>query len=150
MHVYYLMSPIKSLFLQIPLLKMPICLQIFDGEKINSRSILSKNIIQNHDFTQGLHSWNLNCCKCFIAPSSERGNSHGLLPKSDGGYAIVTDKTQWWGHVEQDITNRISPGVSYSVFAIVAASGNFNGCSEIQAVLRLEDDGSTSFPRISR
>lgn len=122
--------------------------KICDEKMKNSRSILSTNLIQNHDFSLGLQSWHPNCCQCFIVPPT--CNLQGL-PKSDGGYAVVTDRKECWQGLEQDITSQVSPGLTYSVSACVGVSGPLSGCSDVQATLRVENhDSTTTFLFISR
>ncbi|KAL8141003.1 hypothetical protein V2J09_007024 [Rumex salicifolius] len=123
--------------------------QTFDGKMMNSKNIVSANIIQNHDFSQGLHSWHPNCCQCFIAPS-QPCNLQGL-PKSDGGYAVATDRKECWQGLEQDITTKVSSGLTYNVSACVGVSGPPSGSSDVIATLRLENhDSTTTFQFISR
>ncbi|KAL8141083.1 hypothetical protein V2J09_007104 [Rumex salicifolius] len=106
------------------------CLKFFAGEKFNFRKPIATNIIKNHDFSEGLNSWNPISCTSYIA--------------SYGGYAVLTNRTEWWSKLSQDITSRITPGLPYTVSAIVAVSGTLTGTAEIQATLQLENHDSTN------
>ncbi|XVE55689.1 hypothetical protein DITRI_Ditri03aG0178600 [Diplodiscus trichospermus] len=101
------------------------------------------NIIANHDFSNGLHSWHPNCCKGFVV-SAESGNPTGMSAKSGGNYAVVTNRTECWQGLEQDITGRISPGSTYSVSACVGVSGPLSGSTDVLATLKLENCGSAT------
>lgn len=101
------------------------------------------NIIANHDFSSGLHSWHSNSCNGFVV-SSEFGNPGGMSAKSGGNYAVVTNRTECWQGLEQDITGRISPGSTYSVSACVGVSGPLSGSTDVLATLKLENHGSAT------
>ena len=108
------------------------------------------NIIQNHDFSGGLNSWHPNCCNGYVI-SAELGSQGGMLMKSGGNYAVVTDRKECWQGLEQDITNRISVGLSYKVSAFVGVSKPPQGSAEVQATLKLEyRDSATSYLFIGR
>uniref|UniRef100_A0A2P2JG32 Uncharacterized protein LOC105630790 n=2 Tax=Rhizophora mucronata TaxID=61149 RepID=A0A2P2JG32_RHIMU len=110
----------------------------------NSSSRNVSNIILNHDFSRGLQSWHPNCCDSFVV-SPESGHP-GFLATSPGRYAVVSNRKECWQGLEQDITSRVSPGSTYSVSAVVGASGPIQGSSDILATLKLEyQDSSTSF-----
>ncbi|KAK9271063.1 hypothetical protein L1049_026652 [Liquidambar formosana] len=113
---------------------------------MNSRS----NIIVNHDFSQGLHSWHLNCCDGFVV-SAESGHPEGISAKSGCSYAVITNRKECWQGLEQDITGRVSPGSTYTVSACVGVSGPLQGFADVQATLKLEyRDSSTSYLFIGR
>ncbi|CAI0464243.1 unnamed protein product [Linum tenue] len=101
----------------------------------NSNSSNSKtNIIVNHDFSQGLQSWHPNSCEGFVVSSDS--DNPGLL-------AVVSNRTERWQGLEQDITSKVSPGLTYSVSALVGISGPTEGSSEeALATLKLEHTGS--------
>ncbi|XP_065881253.1 endo-1,4-beta-xylanase 1-like [Euphorbia lathyris] len=96
----------------------------------------ASNIIINHDFSGGLHSWHLNCCDGSVV-SAESGDS-GLLTKPGGCYAVVSNRKECWQGLEQDITSRVSQGSTYSVSACVGISGPVQGASDVLATLKLE------------
>ncbi|XVF64260.1 hypothetical protein PTKIN_Ptkin09bG0154100 [Pterospermum kingtungense] len=101
------------------------------------------NIIENYDFSNGLHSWHSNCCNGFVV-SSDSGNHGGLSSKSGGNYAVVTKRTECWQGLEQDITARVSPGSTFSVSACVGVSGPLSGPADVLATLKLENHGSAA------
>ncbi len=94
------------------------------------------NIIMNHDFSGGLHSWHPNCCDYFVV-STELGHP-GFLKKPGGNYAVVSNRKECWQGLEQDITNMVSPGSTYYVSACVGVSGPIQGLTDVLATLRLE------------
>lgn len=108
------------------------------------------NIIANHDFSNGLDcSWHPNFCNLFIV-SADSG-FHGVMPtKSGGNIAVVGNRTESWQGLEQDITRKISPNVTYSVSAVVGVSGPITGPADVLATLKLESYGSTNYSFIKR
>ncbi|MBA0625716.1 hypothetical protein Godav_003491, partial [Gossypium davidsonii] len=110
------------------------------------------NIIVNHDFSNGLHSWHTNCCNGFVV-SAECGDRGKPLSssRSSGNYAVVTNRTKCWQGLEQDITSRVLPGSTYSVSACVGVSGPLSGSTDVLATLKLENLGSaTSYMLIGK
>ncbi|KAB2023579.1 hypothetical protein ES319_D06G028800v1 [Gossypium barbadense] len=110
------------------------------------------NIIVNHDFSNGLHSWHTNCCNGFVvsAECGDRGKPLSSL-RSSGNYAVVTNRTKCWQGLEQDITSRVLPGSTYSVSACVGVSGPLSGSTDVLATLKLENHGSaTSYMLIGK
>ncbi|CAI0464238.1 unnamed protein product [Linum tenue] len=116
----------------------------------NSNSSNSKtNIIVNHDFSQGLQSWHPNSCEGFVVSSDS--DNPGLLARLVGGYAVVSNRKESWQGLEQDITARVSPCVTYSVSAIVGVSGHIQGSAEVIATVKLEQQGSgTQYLRVGK
>ncbi|XVE95092.1 hypothetical protein REPUB_Repub02eG0066700 [Reevesia pubescens] len=110
---------------------------------INPSGNPAATIIVNHDFSNGLYSWHPNCCIGF-AVSAESGNPGGWSAKSGGNYAVVTNRTECWQGLEQDITGRIAPGSTYSVSACVGVSGHLSGSTDVLATLKLENHGSAT------
>ncbi|RXH72925.1 hypothetical protein DVH24_012609 [Malus domestica] len=105
----------------------------------NSSSSNATNIIMNHDFSGGLHSWHPNCCNGFVA-SADSGHPEVKA----GNYAVVTNRKESWQGLEQDITRRISPGSTYSVSACVGVCGSLQGSADVLATLKLEYRGSAT------
>lgn len=104
----------------------------------------ASNIVLNHDFSEGLHSWGPNCCDAFLAPPVPH-QPQSQSPKLGGGFAVVTNRRECWQGLEKDITDRISAGSTYSFCATVAISGVVQGDATVQVTLRLEQkDSSTS------
>lgn len=102
----------------------------------------ANNIVLNHDFSGGLNLWHPNCCNAFVAPSEPRfPESHP--PKLSGSFAVITDRKQCWQGLEQDITDRVSAGSTYTVCAWVAISGAIQGDVNVQATLKLDQDLSS-------
>lgn len=125
-------------------------LQIVDQSMTSPSSSRATNIIQNHDFTQGLHSWHANCCSAFVA-ASDSSISEEVAAKSAGNYAVVANRTECWQGLEQDITGGISPGSTYLVSACVGVSGPLQGSADVLATLKLENpDSETSYCFIGR
>ncbi|CAN1356429.1 Endo-1,4-beta-xylanase 1 [Linum perenne] len=95
------------------------------------------NIIVNHDFSQGLKSWHSNSCDGFAVSSSS--DRPGLL-------AVVTNRKESWQGLEQDITSKVCPSLTYFVSAIVGVSGEIQGSAEevVAATLKLEHNGSAT------
>lgn len=104
----------------------------FQDEKtkgiISSRASFPANVIVNHNFSKELESWSPNCCEAYVV--------------SGNNYAVVTNRTQHWQGLEQDITGKVSPGSIYKVSASVGISGPFQSSAEVQATLKLEYGGS--------
>ncbi|KAM7518452.1 hypothetical protein LguiB_017414 [Lonicera macranthoides] len=127
----------------------------FEAEEIKSTSAvrnttLPTNIIVNHDFSGGLHSWHPNCCDASVA-SAESGYPEGISLKSSSRCAIITNRKECWQGVEQDITSKVSPGTTYTVSACVGISGPLQGFENVQATLKLVyGDSSTSYLFIAR
>ncbi|OAY51065.1 endo-1,4-beta-xylanase 1 isoform X25 [Manihot esculenta] len=96
----------------------------------------ASNIIMNHDFSGGLCSWHPNSCCCSVVPA-ELGHP-GFFTKPGGNYAVVSNRTECWQGLEQDITSRVSPGSTYSVSAYVGVSGLIQRPADVLATLKLE------------
>lgn len=101
-----------------------------------------KNIILNHEFSEGLKYWHPNCCHAYVA-SEGSGLLVGVRANSGGNYAVVTQRTEGWQGLEQDITERITLGVRYNVLAYVRAYGDLQGPCGVQATLKLENQDSS-------
>ncbi|GMH03218.1 hypothetical protein Nepgr_005057 [Nepenthes gracilis] len=121
-----------------------------NGNMTNSWSNHPTNIILNHDFCQGLHSWHPNCCNGFVV-SSKSANSEGIPGDPNAPYVVVTNRKECWQGLEQDITGRVNTGCTYTVSACVGVSGPLQGCSDVQATLKLEyKDLATKYLFIGR
>lgn len=108
------------------------------------------NIIENHDFSQGLHSWHANCCNAFVVPC-DSSYSKEVVAKPAGNYAVVADRKECWQGLEQDITHKVSVGSTYSVSACVGVSGPLQGSADVLATLKLEHrDSATSYLFVGR
>ncbi|KAK6125594.1 hypothetical protein DH2020_040654 [Rehmannia glutinosa] len=115
-------------------------------ELTDSISIPATNVILNHDFFGGLHSWHPNCCDALVV-SSESGYPQGLSFKLSGRFAVITNRKECWQGLEQDITDRVSAGSTYTVCALVGISGGPHGVADVQATLKLEyQDLSVAIP----
>ncbi|XP_015059375.1 endo-1,4-beta-xylanase 1-like [Solanum pennellii] len=102
----------------------------------NTGSYDAINVILNHDFSEELHLWRTNCCNAFVVPAGS-GNYKGTAEDVGCSYAVVTNRTECWQGLEQDITSRISAGCDYTVSACVGVSGTFHGSTDVLATLRL-------------
>ncbi|XP_023731846.1 endo-1,4-beta-xylanase 1 [Lactuca sativa] len=111
-----------------------------------SSSVTSTNIIQNHDFSNGLHSWYTNSCDGVV------------VEKQSTRYAVIANRKETWQGLEQDITTRISPGLTYTLIAHVGVSAehphlhlHLHGHADVIATLKLEYHGSeTKYMQITR
>ncbi|KAL7584143.1 hypothetical protein Lser_V15G44647 [Lactuca serriola] len=105
-----------------------------------SKSKLTCNIIHNHNFSNGLHSWHANCCDVFlVSPSVETFDDHTQNPCKKKHHAVITNRNQHWQGLEQDITTRVSSGSTYTVFARVGVSGmHLEKEANVIATLKLE------------
>ncbi|KAK8970157.1 hypothetical protein KSP40_PGU004487 [Platanthera guangdongensis] len=121
--------------------------------EVSVHSIVSQkaNIILNHDFSGGLQFWHANCCYAYVA-SGVSDHLTGAAPHlGETYYSVVTNRTECWQGLEQDITGRVSIGMKYDVSAFVRVHGNLDGLYEAQATLRLENsDSSVSYLFIGR
>ena len=100
------------------------------------------NIITNHDFSDGLCSWNSNSCDSFVVGSNECDSE---------SYAVDNNRSETWQGLEQDITDRVSPGCSYKVSASVSVWGPVQRSAQVLATLKLEHQGSpTEFKLIGK
>ncbi|KAF5807833.1 putative endo-1,4-beta-xylanase [Helianthus annuus] len=96
------------------------------------------NIIHNHDFSNGMHSWHTNCCDGTVV-STDACNR----------YALISNRKECWQGLEQDITTRVSSGITYTLCARVGVSGTHH--AHVIATLKLEYHGSeTKYMFITR
>ncbi|KVI06779.1 Carbohydrate-binding, CenC-like protein [Cynara cardunculus var. scolymus] len=92
---------------------------------------LTSNMIDNHDFRNGLDSWYANCCDAFVVEEHQG--------KPCNRHALVTNRNHHWQGLEQDVTTKISCGSSYTVSARVGVSGEcLEGEADVIATLKLE------------
>ncbi|XP_010245630.1 PREDICTED: uncharacterized protein LOC104589125 [Nelumbo nucifera] len=121
-----------------------------NGNMINTQSGIADNIILNHDFSGGLHSWHPNCCNGYVV-SGPSGYLEGVSSISGGSYAVITNRKECWQGLEQDITPRVLPGSTYNVSACVRVLGPLQGSTGVQVTLKLEyPDSTTSYLFIGR
>ncbi|WVY91083.1 hypothetical protein V8G54_036597 [Vigna mungo] len=124
--------------------------QIMAGNISDSSGSKGANILLNHDFSRGLNSWHLNSCTGYVI-SAESGAQGGLSMELGANYAVITDRKECWQGLEQDITDRISTGYTYTVLACVGVSSVSQGSSDVLATLKLEyQDSATSYLFIGR
>ncbi|KAL8473109.1 hypothetical protein ACS0TY_030083 [Phlomoides rotata] len=108
------------------------------------------NIILNHDFSGGLHSWHPNCCDGFVV-SSVCDYPPGLSSAFNGCFAVITNRRECWQGLEQEITDRVSVGSTYTVCAWVKISGGSHYMAGVQATMKLEyQDSSVCYSCIGR
>ncbi|GAU26948.1 hypothetical protein TSUD_06200, partial [Trifolium subterraneum] len=121
------------------------------AERISSGSWSNaSNILMNHDFSDGLNYWYLNCCNGHVI-STGAGDQGGISMGSDQNYAVITKRNECWQGLEQDVTDRISIGSTYRVSAFVGVSGPSQESAEVKATLKLEyDDSATQYLFIGR
>ena len=103
------------------------------------------NILQNHDFSEGLNSWRANCCTAIVVPSCASNLMEAAAIQA-GNYAVATNRKEHWHGLVQDITENVSVGSVYSVSASVRVSGPLQGPADVIATLKLEyRDSATDF-----
>lgn len=86
-----------------------------------------------------MNLWHPNCCEAFVVPADT------------GSYAVITNRKECWQGLEQNITERVSTGSTYTVCAFVGVSGAISGCTDVQATLKVEyRDSATSYVFIGR
>ncbi|KAK4416729.1 Endo-1,4-beta-xylanase 1 [Sesamum alatum] len=111
----------------------------------DSISNSATNIILNHDFSGGLHLWHPNCCNGFVVPS-ESDHPQWLSSKLRGVFAVITNRTECWQGLEQDITDRVSVGSTYNVCAWVGISGPPQAVADVTGHSKIEyEDLSVSY-----
>ncbi|KAF6159697.1 hypothetical protein GIB67_029955 [Kingdonia uniflora] len=116
----------------------------------DSERYLSRNIILNHDFSEGLKSWCPICCDGYVVLENS-GNLEGVLAHSGKSFAVITNRKECWQGLEQDITGSVSPGATYTVSAHVRVLGSLQGDTGVKATLKLEKkDSSTDYLLIGR
>ncbi|KAG9440030.1 hypothetical protein H6P81_020195 [Aristolochia fimbriata] len=115
-------------------------------EVIKVTSVNHANIILNHDFAEGLCSWKPNCCNGYVV-STEAFHHYGVKVNTGENFAVITNRTESWQGLEQDITARISLGSVYTVSAYVRVGGpGVQGSARVQATLKLEyPDSKTNY-----
>ncbi|KAG6421637.1 hypothetical protein SASPL_118194 [Salvia splendens] len=121
------------------------------NEELNdTTSRPATNVILNHDFSGGLDSWHPNGCDGSVV-SSDSGYSQRISASLNGPFARVTNRSECWQGLEQDITNRVSAGSTYTVCAWVGISGSGQVVADVQATLKLEyQHSSVSYLSIGR
>ncbi|GFQ04045.1 factor of DNA methylation 2 [Phtheirospermum japonicum] len=119
-------------------------------QSTDSISTPSTNVILNHDFSGGLHSWHPDYCDSLVV-SSESGYPEGLSAKLSGRFAFITNRKESWQSLEQDITDRVSAGPTYTVTAWVGISGAPKGTADVHATLKIANqDSSVSYLFVGR
>lgn len=98
--------------------------------------------IVNGDFSAGIEPWYPNGCEAFVVSSDPFCSEAMSAESASGGYAVVTNRKETWQGLEQDITTRVSPGITYNVSACVGVSGPFHESAEVLATVRLEHEDS--------
>lgn len=108
------------------------------------------NILVNHDFSMGLQHWHPNGCNGYVTLTQSNYQEETSI-NSCVKHAVVTDRNECWQGLEQEITNKISSGITYSVSARVGVSGSLQGSADVLATLKLvQGDSATSFLCIGR
>ncbi|XP_021754674.1 uncharacterized protein LOC110719980 isoform X1 [Chenopodium quinoa] len=146
--VFYLEGPHPSEDLLIKSVVISCSSPTMNGNMGDTRADFPENIIQNHNFSQGLDLWHPNSCDASVV-SPESGDTEGMSTKLIGGYARVINRKECWHGLEQDITSLVSPGCTYKISAQVSVSGTQS--SNIQATVRLEfKESDTKYLKIER
>lgn len=103
--------------------------------------VVETNAIINHDFSEGLLSWHPNSCNGFLSDGSDYAEE--IKAESGSQFAVVSNRTQCWQGLEQDITLRLLPHVTYNILAFVRIWGSSQETADVLATLRLENPNST-------
>ena len=115
-----------------------------------SEEVIMENILPNSDFSEDLCSWHPNGCHAFVAVEGS-GYHNGIRPHSGSQYAVVTNRTQSWQGLEQDLTENIGIGTKYVVAAYVRVHGELHEPVGVQATLKLDEEGSsTNYRSVAR
>lgn len=112
---------------------------------------IPENIIENHDFSKGLQSWKPNCCDGFVV-SGKSASYDGIDANSGENFVVISNRTECWQGLEQDITSQISVGSTYTLSAHVRVWGHsLQGSTGVQATLKLEyTDSDTTYLPVGR
>jgi hypothetical protein len=109
-----------------------------------------ENIVLNSDFSEGLHLWQPNSCHAFVAVEGS-GYHYGVRPHSGSSYAVLTNRTQSWQGLEQDITENVTLGTEYFITAYVRVHGEVHEPVGVKATLKFEEESSsTNYISIAR
>lgn len=103
------------------------------------------NVLQNDDLTDGLNSWNtLGNCTLTVADGSPlyvptmARESLDVHEPLDGKCILVTNRSQTWMGPQQDVTNKISPYVTYQVSGWVRIGSAKNGPQIINVTINVD------------
>lgn len=115
------------------------------------RGYVPENIVENHDFSGGLQSWKPNSCNGYVV-CGESAPYDGIEANSGENFVVISNRTECWQGLEQDITNRISVGSTYDVSVLVRVWGpSLQGSTGVQATLKLEyTDSDTAYLFVGR
>lgn len=102
--------------------------------------VVEANAIINHDFSEGLLSWHPNSCNGFVSDGSY--HAHEINAESENQFAVVSNRTQCWQGLEQNITSKLLPHVTHNVSAVVRVWGSAQQTADVLATLRLENPNS--------
>ncbi|CAN1199291.1 Endo-1,4-beta-xylanase 1 [Linum perenne] len=110
-----------------------------------STKSVANNVILNNEFSRGMDSWHSNSCDAYVV-SIDLGHPGHLANDIVQSYAVVTNRKESWQGLEQDITSKVCPSLTYFVSAIVGVSGEIQGSAEevVAATLKLEHNGSAT------
>ena len=111
-----------------------ICFQ--PPEKISLRSISQGSIILNPEFSEGMSFWHASGCQGRVVSSSSA--------RTGQNFAVVSNRTESWQGLEQDITDRITIDRFYIVSSWIKVSGGHDEECEVLATIKLEWSDSTA------
>lgn len=97
-----------------------------------------ENIIVNPNFNMGLNGWFPNSCIASTYSFSTEGSKIEL-----GQHALISNRTDYWQGLEQDITTRLMPKVQYKILASVRVEGSPQSIHSVMATLRLENNNAS-------
>ncbi|KAG0556903.1 hypothetical protein KC19_11G087700 [Ceratodon purpureus] len=97
------------------------------------------NVLVNSIFSTGVQGWSGNCCK--VMHSGLQGWK-GIMGPRGKPFAIVSDRTEVWQGIQQDITPLVQPNETYLVTAMLRTEGAPHEGANVLATVSLEYGGS--------
>ncbi|XP_024517945.1 uncharacterized protein LOC9637546 [Selaginella moellendorffii] len=106
-----------------------------------------EDIIINGNFDSGLEGWRASYgCKVSLCDPNAL---QGIQPRGGEFVAVVSGRTQGWQGIEQDISERVKPGIKYEVLAFVSVAGVSE--ADVLATAKLEKkDSDTKYMQLGR
>lgn len=106
------------------------------------------NVLVNPTFSTGVQGWSGNCCK--VLHSGSHGWK-GIMGPRGKPFAIVSDRTDGWQGIQQDITPLVQPNETYLVTAMVRTEGKPHEGANVLATVSLEyGDSNTRYLSVGR
>ncbi|XP_072991513.1 endo-1,4-beta-xylanase 1-like isoform X1 [Typha latifolia] len=133
--VFYLEGPPPSVDLLIDSVTIS-CSALKQFEEVNTMPLTAgeEKIIQNPRFENGLNNWSGRGCKIL---RHESAGHRKILPLNGNYFASATQRSQSWNGIQQEITDRVQPKLSYEVSAFVRIFGN-STYADVKATLWIQ------------